>query len=283
MNRWWTEFENHLKEKGYSSNTLSAYRNDLGQFFHYIGKKELAGIGLEAVRGFIASLYRGRQAASIMRKVSTLKSFFRFLVRKKVLEGSPLDSVSLPKVPKKVPRFLIVDEAFKLVDSPTRQASKESARDRAILELLYGSGLRVGELVRLRTDQVDLEEGWVKVIGKGRKERMVPLISSAKEALQRYLKGMDTNKRGNSLRLFHLTERTVQRMVRRYGLKAGITKRVTPHTLRHSYATHLLEGGADLRGIQELLGHSSLSTTQRYTHVSLKQLMEVYDKAHPKA
>lgn len=269
------EFLKNLREKGCSRHTIASYERDLRQFYNYLGRKSLDSVALETVRGFILSLYQGRQAVSIARKVSVLKSFFRFLVKKGVLQVSPTDEISLPKLPKKVPRFLVVDEAFALVETPT------SKRDRAILELLYGCGLRVSELLGLRRQDVDLEEGWIKVLGKGKKERIVPVGGKARQALRIYEE--QNGKSEPKGHLFNLTPRSVQRMIRKYVLKAGIAKRVTPHTLRHSYATHLLESGADLRGIQELLGHSSLSTTQKYTHVSLKQLMEVYDKSHPKA
>lgn len=268
-----SDFENHLREKGYSRHTLANYRRDLDQFLSYLGPhRKIQDANLESIRGFIASLYRGRQAVTIARKVSTLKSFYRFLVKKGAVKASPLEGISLPKLPKKVPRVLDVDEAFRLVEAP------QTKRERAILELLYGCGLRVGELVGLKVSDVDLVESWVRVLGKGKKERLVPLGSKARRALEAWLQ---EKRQGKSL--FDLTARSVQRMVRRVGLKAGIAKPTTPHTLRHSFATHLMESGADLRGIQELLGHSSLSTTQRYTQVNVRQLMEVYDKAHPKA
>lgn len=272
-------FEDYLKGKDYSGHTLANYRRDLKQFFEFLGKNpDIKKVTMETIRRFVASLYKGRQAVSIARKISTLRSFFRYLVRRGEISNSPMAEVSLPKLPKKIPRFLVVDEAFGLMEAP------KNRRDRAILELLYGCGLRVGELVGLKERDLDLEGGWIRVMGKGKKERLVPVGSHARVALQGYLKEITSVDRGlKGGRLFSISCRTVQRLVRRYGLKAGLVKKVTPHTLRHSYATHLLESGADLRGIQELLGHSSLSTTQRYTHVSVKQLMEVYDKAHPKA
>ena len=268
-------FEDYLRERGFSNHTVSGYRGDLLQFFAYLGEKtNPKKVRSDAVRGFIASLFRNHQAVSIARKVSSLKSFYRFLVKQGELAKSPLQEVSLPKLPKKIPRVLGVDEAFRMVEAPTGK------RDRAILELLYGCGLRVGELVLLRRRDLDFDEGFLRVFGKGKKERLVPLVGKAKEALLVYLADSPA---GTPARIFPLTARSIQRMVKRYGLKAGVVKKATPHTLRHSYATHLLESGADLRGIQELLGHSSLSTTQRYTHVSVQQLMEVYDKSHPKA
>ena len=270
------EFQDYLVEKGYSRQTIASYRNDLRQFFSYLGtRREPHRATLETLRGFISSLYGGRQAVSIARKVSTLKSYFRFLQRRGVIAKSPAAEIMLPKIPKKIPRVLGVDDAVMLMESPT------SPRDHAILELLYGCGLLVGELVGLQWGNLDLKEGWVRVLGKGKKERMVPLGEKARQALVQFSENPEAGKLMG--RVFRLTSRSVQRMLRKNGLKAGLVKKVTPHTLRHSYATHLMESGADLRGIQELLGHSSLSTTQRYTHVSVQKLMEVYDKAHPKA
>ncbi|MBI2981134.1 MAG: tyrosine recombinase XerC [Deltaproteobacteria bacterium] len=271
-------FEKNLIQKGYSPNTIASYRHDLRQFFAFIKGQDLREIDLLALRSFISTLYRGRQAVSIARKISSLKVFFRFLVKQGILGSSPVEELSLPKIPKRVPSVVSVDEAFRLVEGSLR------GRDRAILELLYGCGLRVGELVRLKREDVDLKEAWLRILGKGGKERLVPLGSKAKVALEIYLQSVEKDPGSKApSKLFGLTARSVQRMVKKQGLRAGITRRTTPHTLRHSYATHLMEGGADLRGIQELLGHASLSTTQKYTHVSLKQLMEVYDKAHPKA
>lgn len=278
------KFEEYLRvERGYSLNTVQSYREDLGQFFTFVGTVAPPLAGLLVLRSFVSSLFKKNKATSIARKISTLRSFFRFLVKRGVLEENPTLELSLPKLPKKIPRFLAVDEAFRLMEMPVAP-STVGLRDRAILELLYGTGIRVGELVKIRPVDLDLKGGWVRVLGKGNKERVVPVGCKAKEALEKYCRDQ---KRVEGF-LFHsegksLSVRTVQRLVQKYSLDAGIPKKVTPHTLRHSYATHLLEGGADLRGIQELLGHASLSTTQRYTHVSLKQLMEVYDKAHPKA
>ncbi len=268
-------FEKHLEEKGCSKLTLQSYHLDLEQFFHAVPEAKIARTTPDDVRRFLAGLYGPCRPVSIARKVSTLKSFFRFLTRRGWIKSSPMDFISLPKIPKKIPRFLGVDEAFQMIQVTTQP------RDLAILELLYGCGLRVGELVSLKWSDVDFEGEWIRVVGKGKKERLIPLGSKAKGALLAYQQSLDGWKPAK--RVFGLTARTVQRMIRRMALKAGIAKKVTPHALRHSFATHLLEGGSDLRGIQELLGHSSLSTTQRYTHVSVQQLMEVYDKAHPKA
>lgn len=274
-------FADYLKlEKGYARHTLKNYLADLEHLAAFLterGVKNIHKADAGTLRSYIASLFGKIQPASISRRLSAARSFFRFLVRKGIVEVSPADDLTLPKLPKKLPRFLIQEEATSLMD--VGGESRNEKRDRAILELLYGTGIRVGELAGLTPKDIDLEEGWVRVRGKGNKERLVPVGGKAREALIAYLslRGSEPGK------LFELTERTVQRIVRRKSLEAGIVKRTTPHTLRHSFATHLLEEGADLRGIQELLGHSSLSTTQKYTQVSVQHLMEVYDKAHPKA
>lgn len=273
LERFLQAFENSLRVKNCSPHTRTNYRRDLEQFFSFLGGgRDLKGVDLETLRRFVASLYDGRTSVTVARKISTLRSFFRYLVREGVLKKSPVEELSIPKRPKKIPPFLGVDEAVGLVESV------RPVRDRTILELLYGCGLRVGELVSLKRRDLDVAERWVRVRGKGGKERLVPIGTKACESLKEYLKSAP-----NGERLFDLTARSVQRIVRRCALQAGLAKRVTPHALRHSYATHLLEGGADLRGIQELLGHASLSTTQRYTHVSVQQLMEVYERSHPKA
>jgi integrase/recombinase XerC len=216
------------------------------------------------------------------------------LVREKVIPSNPAKSVSTPKVEKTLPTTLSVDEAFRLMESPQSRPRKSSdgseersLRDRAILELLYSSGLRVSELVGLNSDQLDLDLGIVRVMGKGRKERIVPVGMKAIDALNAYfnergmLKGDEPifiNSSGG-----RLTARSVGRLIKKYSKHSGIFRKVSPHSLRHTFATHLLDAGADIREIQEMLGHSSLSTTQRYTHVSMGKLMEVYDKAHPRS
>lgn len=267
-------------EKGYSKHTLKNYAADLDHLVEFLKGQELTAADERTLRSYVASLFGVLQPASIARRLSSVRSFYRYLVRTGALETSPAEALTLPKIPKKLPRFLIQEEAGRLVESQA-----ERLRDRAILETLYGSGLRVGELTGLTAKNLDLDEGWVRVRGKGNKERVVPLGGKAQEALKLYLKERGAQEGplflGPSGR--GLTERTVQRIVKRQAAVSGIVKRTTPHTLRHSYATHLLEAGADLRGIQELLGHSNLSTTQKYTQVSLQHLMEVYDKAHPKA
>ncbi|MBI3541643.1 MAG: tyrosine-type recombinase/integrase, partial [Deltaproteobacteria bacterium] len=267
----------------YSRHTLQSYLADLAELSQFLKKQvgvqnfEPAKIDTLLLRHYASSLFGRYQAASIVRKISSIRVFFRFLVKQGILEKSPAESLSLPKVPKKLPHFLIQDEAKALVEVAPE------GRDRAILEILYGAGLRVSELSGLNIENLNLEEEWLKVRGKGNKERIVPIGKKAGQALKFYLLGRKSGPVFLSQGGGRLTVRSIQRIVKSWSLKAGLKKRTTPHSLRHSFATHLLEEGADLRGIQDLLGHSSLSTTQRYTQVSLQHLMEVYDKSHPRA
>ena len=282
-------------EKGYSSHTQKSYRMDLKPLLGFLGKSPEKASSQE-LRSYVASLFGKRQAASIARKLSAIKAYYRFLVKEGKIEKSPAAPLTLPKIPKKLPHFLIQDEAKALVEFLANDEAH--LRDRVILELLYGTGIRVSELVGLKISSLDLSqpgEGWIRVQGKGNKERLVPLGGKAFEALQAHFekRGMSLAERERFLFVKTcakagdlnkpLTARSVQRIVKKYAQKAGLMKKVTPHTLRHSFATHLLEEGAGLRGIQEVLGHSSLSTTQRYTQVSLTHLMDTYDKFHPKA
>jgi integrase/recombinase XerC len=240
---------------------------------------------LRLIRAWLAALHaRGLAPASVARKLAAVRSCYRFLVRRGVIEGNPAREARSPRQPRRLVSFLPIDEATQLVDGKAI-GGRSRARDLAILELLYASGLRVSELAGLDLDDVDRGERAVRVLGKGSKERIVPYGGAASRALESWLgergeaRGpLFTNARGG-----RLTVRSVHTIVRRSARAAGITRRVSPHTLRHTFATHLLEGGADLRAIQELLGHSRLSTTQRYTHVGAEQLMKVYDRAHPRA
>jgi len=247
-----------------------------------------------AIRKYMSFLHRKNKKSSIARKISTLRSFFKYLTREQVIASNPAKSVSTPKVEKTLPTTLTVDEAFRLMDSPgtipekPSEASQESRlRDRAILELLYSSGLRVSELVGLNLDQLNSDLGIVRVMGKGRKERIVPVGMKALEALKAYVeeRGVSRGEEPIFTNSFggRLTTRSVGRLVKKYTRHSGIFRRVSPHSLRHTFATHLLDAGADIREIQEMLGHASLSTTQKYTHVSMGRLMEVYDKAHPRS
>jgi len=247
-----------------------------------------------AIRKYMSFLHRKNKKSSIARKISTLRSFFKYLIREQVIPSNPAKSVSSPKVEKTLPTTLTVDEAFRLMESPRSIPEKSSemskqngVRDRAILELLYSSGLRVSELVGLNLNQLDSDLGIVRVMGKGRKERIVPVGVKAIDALKAYLEGRGGLTGDGPIFINHtggrLTARTVGRLIKKYARHSGIFRKVSPHSLRHTFATHLLDAGADIREIQEMLGHSSLSTTQRYTHVSMGKLMEVYDKAHPRS
>lgn len=284
-------------EKGYSQHTVSGYRHDLLEFAASLGKdKGPTAIDPTAVRTYVVSLHRRNSAATVGRKLSALRTFVRFMLREKIIEKDPLVGICGPKVGKSIPVFLTVDETFLLLDMPGEQDSF-MRRDRAILELLYSTGMRVSELVSRDIGDLDFTGEVLRVRGKGNKERLVPVGRPAIEAVSGWLmqrqqllaerasrKGaVDTAPLFLNTRGSRLTSRSVERMVRAYGERAGINQIVTPHALRHSFATHLLEMGADLRSVQELLGHASLSTTQRYTHLTLDHLSEVYDKAHPLA
>jgi len=278
-------------EKNVSMHTLAAYRSDLGQFCDFVFK-ELGGsaapgdVGHLLIRRFIAILMKNNARSTIGRKLAAIRSCYRYLVRQGILQKNPAELVSTPKLEKKIPYHLTIDEITTLVEAPSG-ADIPALRDKAILELLYSSGLRVSELTGLNTCNIDLESGLVKVMGKGGKERIVPLGRHAVKAISSYLEVIPPYVAGGAvflnLRGGRLTRRSVARIVDRHICRLATIKKVSPHTLRHTFATHLLESGVDLRAIQEMLGHSSLSTTQKYTHVNIDRLMEVYDKAHPKA
>jgi integrase/recombinase XerC len=271
-------------EKAASPHTLKSYGHDLRQFEDFLRSERLRPSDLTPrhVRGFLVSLHaRGLDPASIARKLACVRSWLRFLVRRGVLERNPAREVQSPRVPRKLASFLPVDEAHDLMEAGDRT----QPRDVAILELLYASGLRVSELTSLDVDDVDRDARTVRVLGKGRKERIVPYGGKAARALETWLarRGGTRGPLFLSARGTRMQPRAVYGVVRAAARRAGIVRKVSPHTLRHSFATHLLDGGADLRAIQELLGHSRLSTTQRYTHVGAEQLVKVYEAAHPRA
>jgi integrase/recombinase XerC len=292
-------------EKNASPHTCRCYLRDLEEFRIFLRSSgisplremEIEKIDRMAMRRYLSFLHGRNKKSSIARKLSTLRSFFKYLVREQLAGSNPAKSVSTPKVEKPLPTTLTVDEVFRLIDSPKSprkklpsvSAKNKQLRDVAILELLYSSGLRVGELVGLNWNHLDLDLGIVKVMGKGRKERIVPVGTKAVEALESYLKERHIFKGEEPEPLFvnprggRLTTRSIGRLIKKYTKSSGIFRKVSPHSLRHTFATHLLDAGADIREIQEMLGHSSLSTTQRYIHLSMGKLMEVYDKAHPRS
>ena len=302
-------------EKSVSTHTLRNYSSDLHQFFTFVEQSQkransadrakacpvdVTRISHHVIQAFLSTLYRQHTKSSIGRKLSALKSFFRFLVREAIIEQDPTLQLSSPKKDHPLPTYLPVDDMFRLLDAPASD-TPAGLRDRAMLEVLYSCGLRVSELTGLNWDDVDTNLEVLRIKGKGQKERIVPIGAKALDALHRYraeIRGLlgnnyqpellsaspgDTrpvflNQRGG-----RLTARSVARLVAGYAKQCGLALKTSPHALRHTFATHLLDAGADLRAIQELLGHSSLSTTQKYTHVNLDRLTQVYDKAHPRA
>ena len=289
-------------ERNASPHTIRNYRGDLEQFRDFLRKErphdpvKLESVDALRIRGFLAHLFeRDQEKTSIARKLAAVRSFFKFLCRDGILAENPAALVATPKRPQKLPRIMTEEEMNNFLDQMARDAEAGDGalvRDRAILELLYASGLRVSELVGLDMRRMQIGEGVVLVEGKGRKERIVPFGSKARNSLLNYLPirektllehrtaspAVFLNSRGG-----RLTTRSVHRIVWKYVRLLGLKMRVSPHSLRHAFASHLLSEGADLRAIQEMLGHANLSTTQKYTQVSIERLMEVYDKAHPKA
>jgi integrase/recombinase XerC len=278
-------------ERNVSPHTLAAYRRDLEQLMAFVARETGGVTGVGDVdhlllRRYLALLGKRAKKSSVGRKLAAIRSFFRFLVRQGVVAKNPAELIATPKKENRLPFHLDIDQVTTLVEAPQGD-DKHALRDRAILELLYSCGLRVSELTGLAIGDLDLSGGMVRVLGKGSKERIVPVGSRAIEAIRGYLQGR--GELGGSGPLFlntrgqRINRRSVARIVDLHVLRIAAFKRISPHILRHTFATHMLEGGADLRAIQELLGHASLSTTQKYTHVGIDRLMEVYDKAHPKA
>lgn len=307
-------FLTHLElEKGYSQATVAAYGHDVMQFEGLLVRQGLSlsspeKIGKRQIQSFLADLHRqGVSKSSMGRKLSSLRAFFRFCARMRMISVLPTQGIGNPKTEKRHPDMLNVDQAFALLDSghspasagggtPARQANdtRDSAalcaiRDICLAELLYGSGLRISEALSLDTGRLGPESEAVRVLGKGGKERLAPLTDTARQALADWLAARSDMAQPGERALFvgvrgkRLNRREAQRIIEALCRKAGLPQAISPHGLRHSFATHLLEAGADLRSVQELMGHARLSTTQRYTHLNLAHLMSVYDKAHPKA
>ncbi len=278
-------------EKGYSEHTLKNYAIDLRDFFGFLGAKTLETVTYLDVRAYLAVLKeKNFSKSSMARKLASIRSCFKFLVREKKIQHNPAAGIQTPKRDKLLPGFLNQEEMANLLEAPS-SASWEEKRDKAILEMLYSSGLRVSELVSLNHSAVDLGGGLLRVRGKGKKERIVPVGRIAIQAMKNYLAIKPPRDIGDSLEkpVFknrlggRLTDRSVRRMILKYTRRIALAKDVSPHMLRHSFATHMLDRGADLRSVQELLGHENLSTTQIYTHVTTKRLKEAYVAAHPRA
>ena len=299
-------FFKYLKdEKRYSNYTARSYQVDLGQFASYLRRDNVrfqrekqSDFSIEEIRGpavrkYVGSLYGNLKRSTIARKLSAVRSFFLFLEKEGLIKANPAAEVQSPKLGKYIPSHLPVDGVFRLMDLPDRR-NPLGLRDLAILEVLYSCGIRVAELAGMNVTSIDHDQRLVKVTGKGEKERIVPIGRQALGAVKTYLSATREVRKKNALAgsgdpLFmnfrggRLTTRSIGRIVKRYARTGGLTDEISPHSMRHTFATHMLDGGADLRSVQELLGHKSLATTQKYTHVSLKRLMEVYDKAHPRS
>ena len=299
------QFIEYLRhQKRYSLHTIRNYQIDLRQFSEFVALREARsegensdpGIGMidsQVIRTYLGSLYGRFRRSTIARKLSAVRSFFLFLERKGLTKWNPAADIATPKLEKYMPTYLLVDEVFRLLERPEREKPL-GLRDLAILEVLYSCGFRVSELEALTISSIDFDERLVRVIGKGDKERIVPIGRQALQAVRNYLEATQYLRRRNvyisrdeplfiNFRGGALSGRSIGRIIKKYAIESGLTADVSPHSMRHTFATHLLDGGADLRAVQELLGHESLSTTQKYTHVSLDRLMEVYDKAHPRS
>lgn len=273
-----------MDERNVSKHTLTNYKLDLGQFKIFTNDVDIEKIDYITLRGYLAYLKKqGHTKRTIARKLSSIRSFFKFLCRDGYLTSNPSISVAGLKPDRRLPLFLTIGEVERLIDSAKNTAS--GLRDRAILETLYSTGIRVSELVGINIEDVDFIASSIRVYGKGKKERLLPIGEHALKAIDEYL-NLDTRQRGAlflNRRGGRLSARSIERILNKYIRIAGLKQGVSPHTLRHSFATHLLDRGADLRSVQELLGHSSLSTTQIYTHLSTARLKSAYNKSHPRA
>ena len=294
-------FLNYLTvEKGFSINTIDAYRNDLNQLAEF-AEKEAAKRGVipawanfsrQDMLSYLLDLKeRNYAVTTIARKVAAAKSFFGFMVAEGKVKISPMENISSPKVGKPLPDAISISQVRQLIDQPAKLSTPEAKRDRAMLELLYASGMRASELVCLNLNDVDTKDCYVRCFGKGNKERLVPVYQQATQIVEEYItevrpifvhneseQALFVNQRGE-----RLTRQGLWQILKAYAKSAGLGKQVTPHTLRHSFATHMLSGGADLRSVQELLGHANISTTQIYTHLTSEHIRRTYDKAHPRA
>jgi integrase/recombinase XerC len=287
------DFLRHLGERNSSAHTIKAYSGDLANFTAYAGSRGWKSIDHIAIRGFLSQLYdKGLSKTSVARSLAAVRSLYGWLAQEGVVEQNPAKLVATPKLPKKLPRVPTIEEMNSVLDGAMPEAAAFPERDRLMLELLYGCGIRNSELTGINIDDIRLSAQAILIRGKGKKERYVPFGESVKNALVPYLPvrqvtiaeahkstpALLVNRRGG-----RLTTRSVGRIIKKIAMAKGLSADVHPHTLRHAFGTHLLEEGADLRAIQELLGHERLATTQRYTQLSMKQVLQVYDQTHPRA
>jgi integrase/recombinase XerD len=295
------DFLNYLAvEKGFSPNTIAAYRNDLNQLVSFIEEAAAkrgsippwAGFDRQAMLSYLLDLrQRNYAATTTARKVAAARSFFSFMVAEGIIKANPIEDVRSPKIGKSLPKPISFSEVRRLIEQPGKLSTPEAKRDGAMLELLYASGMRVSELVSLNLGDVDLENGYVRCFGKGNKERVIPVYDRAVLVVKEYLeearprlghngdeKALFLNPRGE-----RLTRQGFWQKIKEYTKSANLGTKVTPHTLRHSFATHMLSGGADLRSVQELLGHANISTTQVYTHLTTEHVRRAYEQSHPRA
>ena len=287
------QFLGMLRQRNASPHTLKAYATDLGVFAAYVGSNSLREIDHLSIRGFLSHLYeRGLSKTSVARSLAAVRSLFRWLAREGIVEQNPAKLVATPKLPKKLPRVPTIEEMNLVLDSRMPESASFPERDLLMLELLYGCGIRNSELVGINLDDIRMANEAILIRGKGKKERYVPFGDSVRSALSAYLPTrlkvlMETGKSTSALlinrRGGRLTTRSVGRIVKKIAVAKGLSPDVHPHTLRHAFGTHMLEEGADLRSIQEMLGHERLSTTQRYTQLSMKHVLAVYDQTHPRA
>jgi len=289
MRRFIDKFINYLKvEKNASEHTIKNYAIDLDAFSLFLGEKDVSEVDHLVLRRFLAEMRsKSYSKRTIARKLASLRSFFKFLFREGYIKSNPVTAISSPKLDKKLPKFLDVDKVTKVILKPDTN-TEQGLRDRAILETLYSTGVRVSELVGLDSADIDFISGVIKVLGKGSKERMIPIGEEALNAIRRYNGKKDKEEKARDAVFLNnrggrLTDRSIRRILDKYIKSCAIEEKMSPHSLRHSFATHLLDRGADLRSVQELLGHMNLSTTQIYTHVTIDRLKSVYDKTHPRA
>lgn len=295
MKKELAEFLDFLRyQKNASSHTISSYRRDLIQLAEYLEERKarLRDIDNVVLRGFLARLHqRGNKKSTMARKLASIRSFLQFCLRKGWLEDNPARVMSTPKQEKHVPSFLSEEEMSHFLDLPQKPDDVLGMRDRALMELLYATGIRVSELVGMDVDDINILERLIRVKGKGKKERLLPFGRKAEESLRPYIRLRPTINKGKieakplflNYRGERLTARSVERIVDKYLHRAALKRKISPHSLRHSFASHLLSRGADLRVIQELLGHESLATTQKYTHIDLRELLETYRRSHPRS